>query len=140
MSYGAMWRQARPVGFGVVLALAACSRPDTRSEPMAENEVAGMAKPLERPDEAPGDDGSAVAILEGKSGCILSGEAAFTKADGGVSVELRVQNAPAGEHGVHIHEDGDCSAPDASSAGGHWNPASENHGKRGKIRFTRGTS
>jgi Cu-Zn family superoxide dismutase len=25
-------------------------------------------------------------------------------------------------HGVHIHETGDCSAPDAMSAGGHWNP------------------
>jgi Cu-Zn family superoxide dismutase len=32
------------------------------------------------------------------------------------------------EHGFHIHEKGDCSAPDAESAGGHFNPASQPHG------------
>ena len=34
-----------------------------------------------------------------------------------------------GEHGFHIHENGDCSAPDASSAGGHFNPQAKAHGK-----------
>jgi Cu-Zn family superoxide dismutase len=36
--------------------------------------------------------------------------------------------APNSEHGFHVHEKGDCSAPDASSAGGHFNPASQQHG------------
>jgi Cu-Zn family superoxide dismutase len=36
--------------------------------------------------------------------------------------------APNGEFGFHIHENGDCSAPDASSAGGHFNPANAPHG------------
>jgi superoxide dismutase, Cu-Zn family len=35
---------------------------------------------------------------------------------------------PNSEHGFHIHENGDCSAPDASSAGGHFNPTSKAHG------------
>ncbi|MBC8025077.1 MAG: superoxide dismutase family protein, partial [Steroidobacteraceae bacterium] len=35
---------------------------------------------------------------------------------------------PNGEFGFHIHEKGDCSAPDASSAGGHFNPANAQHG------------
>lgn len=35
---------------------------------------------------------------------------------------------PDGEFGFHIHEKGDCSAPDASSAGGHFNPANVDHG------------
>jgi superoxide dismutase, Cu-Zn family len=35
---------------------------------------------------------------------------------------------PNSEHGFHIHEKGDCSAPDASSAGGHFNPTSQAHG------------
>lgn len=35
---------------------------------------------------------------------------------------------PGSEHGFHIHENGDCSAPDAASAGGHFNPASQAHG------------
>jgi Cu-Zn family superoxide dismutase len=35
---------------------------------------------------------------------------------------------PNGEFGFHIHEKGDCSAPDASSAGGHFNPTNAQHG------------
>ena len=31
-------------------------------------------------------------------------------------------------HGLHIHELGDCRAPDASSAGGHFNPQGSEHG------------
>jgi Cu-Zn family superoxide dismutase len=36
--------------------------------------------------------------------------------------------SPNGEFGFHIHEKGDCSAPDASSAGAHFNPANAEHG------------
>ena len=36
---------------------------------------------------------------------------------------------PNSSHGIHIHEKGDCSAADASSAGGHFNPATQPHGK-----------
>jgi Cu-Zn family superoxide dismutase len=36
--------------------------------------------------------------------------------------------APNGQFGFHIHEKGDCSAPDASSAGEHFNPANAQHG------------
>lgn len=35
---------------------------------------------------------------------------------------------PNGEFGFHIHERGDCSAADASSAGDHFNPAGTQHG------------
>lgn len=38
---------------------------------------------------------------------------------------------PNTEHGFHIHEKGDCSAPDAMSAGGHFNPAGAQHGHPG---------
>lgn len=34
---------------------------------------------------------------------------------------------PAGLHGIHIHEKGDCSAPDFSSAGGHYDPHGAPH-------------
>jgi Cu-Zn family superoxide dismutase len=40
-----------------------------------------------------------------------------------------------GPHAVHIHETGDCSAEDGSSAGGHWNPTGEEHGKWGEHPF-----
>jgi Cu-Zn family superoxide dismutase len=35
---------------------------------------------------------------------------------------------PNSEFGFHIHEKGDCSAPDASSAGEHFNPTNTQHG------------
>ncbi|MBW0145496.1 superoxide dismutase family protein [Sphingomicrobium clamense] len=34
-----------------------------------------------------------------------------------------------GMHGVHLHETGLCETPDFSSAGGHWNPTSKEHGR-----------
>src|SRR5699024_2140913 len=33
------------------------------------------------------------------------------------------------QQAIHLHEKGDCSADDATSAGGHWNPMNEEHGK-----------
>jgi Cu-Zn family superoxide dismutase len=42
-------------------------------------------------------------------------------------VLVEVQNATPGEHGVHIHEKGDCSDPAAASAGPHFNPKSAAH-------------
>jgi len=42
-------------------------------------------------------------------------------------VLIEVQNAAPGEHGVHVHEKGDCSDPAAMSAGGHFNPKSAAH-------------
>ena len=43
-------------------------------------------------------------------------------------------------HGFHVHETGDCSAPDATSAGGHFNPASTDHGRVGQGEHHAGDS
>lgn len=40
---------------------------------------------------------------------------------------------PNAEHGFHVHEKGDCSAPDATSAGGHFNPGGKPHAHHGKA-------
>ena len=72
-------------------------------------------------------------VLEGKSDSQLTGIAMFVQDKTGVTLQLNVENTPPGEHAVHIHETGDCSAPDASSAGGHWNPSMEDHGKWGET-------
>jgi Cu-Zn family superoxide dismutase len=62
-----------------------------------------------------------------KSGSQLAGSGTLTETGEGVSVSLALENVPPGEHGAHVHEKGDCSAPDAASAGGHFNPASHPH-------------
>src|SRR5258708_34873284 len=46
-----------------------------------------------------------------------------------VLVEAKVNGLkPNGTNGIHVHEKGNCSAADASSAGGHFNPSSSQHG------------
>lgn len=71
----------------------------------------------------------AIATLESRSGSSARGTASFMmRDDGGVSMRVDVTGVTPGEHGIHIHENGDCSAPDASSAGGHFNPNKGRHG------------
>jgi Cu-Zn family superoxide dismutase len=71
----------------------------------------------------------AVATLEPKSGSAVTGTAEFTDlGDGNVQIVVRVAGAQPGKHGLHIHENGDCTAADATSAGGHFNPEKADHG------------
>ena len=65
--------------------------------------------------------------LQSKSKSKVTGTATLTETTNGVSVVLVVENLTPGEHGAHVHEKGDCSAEDASSAGGHFNPGSHPH-------------
>jgi Cu-Zn family superoxide dismutase len=72
----------------------------------------------------------AKAMIQSASGSSLTGEATFEESAGKVKMTLTVQGATPGTHAVHLYENGDCSANDATSAGGHWNPTHESHGKR----------
>lgn len=73
-----------------------------------------------------------VAILSATEGNSVTGELAFEAVDGGVAITGQVNGLPPGsEHGFHVHETGDCSAPDGSSAGGHFNPMDVDHGRVG---------
>ena len=70
----------------------------------------------------------AAAQLEPKSGSQVTGTVTFTKSGDEVQVVADIQNLKPGKHGFHIHEKGDCSAADAASAGGHFNPTQKHHG------------
>lgn len=61
----------------------------------------------------------------------LSGTAEITQEGGQVTLSVSVEGLEPGDYGVHVHETGDCSADDASSAGGHWNPEMHDHGAPG---------
>jgi superoxide dismutase, Cu-Zn family len=70
----------------------------------------------------------ATAVLSPASGSKVQGMVSFFKEDNRVRVEATFTGLAPGKHGFHIHEKGDCSAPDASSAGGHFNPTGQPHG------------
>lgn len=63
-----------------------------------------------------------------RSGSKLTGKATFTETAGGVDVTIEVVGAPPGKLATHVHQKGDCSAADASSAGEHFNPLAKPHG------------
>lgn len=71
---------------------------------------------------------NAVAKLEARSGSSVAGTVSFTQVGAKVRVDAEVSGLTPGEHGFHVHESGDCSAPDAMSAKGHFNPAGKAHG------------
>jgi Cu-Zn family superoxide dismutase len=73
----------------------------------------------------------AEATIEARSGSTVNGTVSFQAVDQMVRVEANVAGLTPGTHGFHVHEVGDCSAPDASSAKGHFNPSSKSHGHPG---------
>ncbi|WP_140724963.1 MULTISPECIES: superoxide dismutase family protein [Gammaproteobacteria] len=120
------------------LALGACKReePAPAAEPAATADQAAAPAGEDRASEPPAQSGttqpapsSATAELKPTQGSTVNGSVTFKIVDGALRVSGQVTGLkPNSEHGFHIHEKGDCSAPDGSSAGGHFNPAQSEHG------------
>lgn len=69
-----------------------------------------------------------VAVLHPTEGNEVNGVVRFTNTDDGVRVEGEIHGLdPNSNHGFHIHEFGDCTASDGSSAGGHFDPHGQPH-------------
>ena len=108
-----LWHPAAWLGLAAVLTAPAV----LAQQPAARQPVAASAP-------------AAVAKLTPTAGSEASGAIRFAAAGDGVarvSGEVRGLE-PNSTHGFHIHEKGDCSAPDAMSAGGHFNPGKQPHG------------
>lgn len=76
---------------------------------------------------------TATATLKPTAGNSTSGTVRFAQAGRHVLVSGEVRGLkPNAEHGFHVHEKGDCSSPDAMSAGGHFNPDGKSHGQHGQ--------
>jgi Cu-Zn family superoxide dismutase len=96
-------------------ALVACggTKKEEKAPPKEEPKAAGPA---------------AFAEIKPASGSDVKGVITFVQEGNDLKITADISGAKPGKHGIHIHEKGDCSAPDASSAGGHFNPTSEEHG------------
>ena len=70
----------------------------------------------------------AIALLSPAKDKTVKGVVTFTQTDNGVKVYAHLEGLAPGKHGFHVHEFGDCSAPDLTSAGGHFNPTQVAHG------------
>ena len=113
------------------LALSACNKgaepdaapADSITPPAATAPVADPAAPPEMAKPI------ATAQLQPTKDSTVAGTISFTLVDGQLRASGDISGLkPDSEHGFHIHEKGDCSAPDGSSAGGHFNPGSSEHG------------
>lgn len=113
----------------LLLLTAACQRQDDQAKvsnprvPDYEN----PALPQKATPDGPAHDGDAqLAPTQGNN---VAGSVALNGAPEGVHIVGAIQGLkPDSEFGFHVHEKGDCSAPDASSAGPHFNPTSQPHG------------
>lgn len=107
--------------------------PVPAAEPPAPQETAEPAPAVEPPAAEAAPAPITIEVpLQAKSGSKLAGKATFAEVEGGVRVSMMVEGISPGEHGTHVHEKGDCSAPDAASAGGHFNPGGHEHALPGK--------
>lgn len=75
------------------------------------------------------------AMISASSDSSVTGMAVFTQHGDQITLTIEIQGASPGLHAVHIHANGDCSSPDGTSAGGHWNPTGVAHGKWGEGEF-----
>ena len=73
-------------------------------------------------------DTQASAVINPTEGNEAQGTVEFTQEAGAVRVIANLTGLTEGDHGFHIHEKGDCSAADGTSAGGHFNPEGKAHG------------
>jgi Cu-Zn family superoxide dismutase len=103
---------------GLVMSLAGCG--------MFQDLITGIDAPASQ---------QAIAVIGPTSGNSVTGTATFTQIGDQIALLVEINGASPGLHAVHIHQYGDCSAADGTSAGGHWNPTDVAHGKWGEGEF-----
>jgi Cu-Zn family superoxide dismutase len=118
----------------IALLVAGCGRKEDANTVAAPPAPAGDSPSVAtttEPDTAASAEATAGAAvqLSPTQGNTANGGLKLTAAGTGIKISGMVQGLkPNAEFGFHFHEKGDCSAPDATSAGAHFNPTSQDHG------------
>lgn len=111
------------------LTLAACAEEATPASPSADvSAPLPVTPPTENEAVNETTPGATVAIMP-TQGNQAVGRLVLSQEEAGARIRGEITGLkPGGEHGFHVHQTGDCSAPDAESAGEHLNPGSQPHG------------
>ena len=86
-----------------------------------------LAAQMDHPMKIPSTVKRATAVITPTKGNTVNGVVTFEEVEKGVHVNAILTGLTPGKHGFHIHEFGDISSEDGSSAGGHFNPTSMPH-------------
>jgi Cu-Zn family superoxide dismutase len=108
--------------------LAACNTPSTPTATVSDDtlKITGFGY------LAPGRS-QAVVNLRSKSNSNVYGTITFREKDGKTSIAATVWNLSIGPHSIYIHENGNCSSPNAASAGPVWNVAPSGQKRSGQL-------
>jgi len=120
------YRKGLAAAAACAVLLAACG--GESPPPMEQKSAAEPAAAQPQARQTAGSTLRAIARMEPKSGSSVSGAVVFTAFEGPMVMGGVLDGGEPGTNAIHIHEVGDCSAPDGTSAGPHFNPAGAPHG------------
>lgn len=126
--YRRIWRAGLSTVVAGLLVLPAGGQAASKTETAMEKPAPAQVQPTPAPSTAAPQRQMATARLQPTQGNKATGSVTFTRSPEGIEVSGELKGLAPGRHGIHIHEKGDCSAPDASSAGEHFNPRGTPHG------------
>lgn len=102
---------------GIFLIMNACTGGETSSTIVADHDTTDNADKITK----------AICVMTPTEGNEVKGLITFTQKEGGILIEADIEGLTEGKHGFHIHEWGDISKSDGTSAGGHFNPDHAEH-------------
>lgn len=119
----------RTVLFIALSAVMAQAAAQTPAQPPTDTSMQRASSSMDAADERPAQLNRVKVELASTEGNRAKGELTLSPDNHGLRVTGSISGLKANsEHGFHVHQNGDCSAPDASSAGDHFNPGDVAHG------------